>query len=171
MTATQSIVEGEPDFAQIALNAIRHPVIVVAPDDRISFANMEAESFFNSSQAILARNLISDIVPFGSPLLALIDQVREEMNPVNDYRVDISSPRIGGDKLVDLHVSPIAELPGAVIILLVGWFVARIVRDVVTNLLASTGLDNLATRAGFSGPAAPRRRGPRRSPLRTRRWP
>ena len=42
------------------------------------------------------------------------------------------------------------NLFSAVVILVVGYFVARIVRDIVTNLLASTGLDDFGARFGFS---------------------
>lgn len=135
MSSTTDSVPDDGDFAQLALNAIRHPVIVVAPDNTVSFANVEAESFFNSSRAILARNKIEQLVPFGSPLLVLIEQVRTEMNPVNEYRVDISSPRIGTDKLVDLHVSPVSEVPGSVIIL----FQVRSMADKIDRQMTHRG--------------------------------
>lgn len=105
------------DPASVVLDAIRHPVVMVGPDGRIVFANAEAESFFRSSAAVLARGGLERFVPFGSPLLALVGQVRERRAPFNEYRVDISSPILGGEKLVDLHVAPVAELPGHVVVL------------------------------------------------------
>ncbi|MEX0407065.1 nitrogen regulation protein NR(II) [Aquibium sp. LZ166] len=105
------------DPAQMVLNTIRHPVIMVDGEGRITYANADAEDFFRSSASILARNVIDHFVPFGSPLLTLIDQVRERQSPVNEYRVDISSPRIGSDKLVDIYVAPVAELAGSVVIM------------------------------------------------------
>ena len=39
-------------------------------------ANVAAEAFFEVSVALLRRNLLRDLVPFGSPLLTLIEQVR-----------------------------------------------------------------------------------------------
>ena len=39
---------------------------------------------------------------------------------------------------------------GAVIIATVGWFAANIIRRIVTNLLATTGVDNLGSRFGLS---------------------
>ena len=56
-------------------------------------------------------------MPFGSPLLTLVDQVRERRAPVNEYRVDVSSPRLGTDKIVDLYVAPVPELPGSVVVM------------------------------------------------------
>ena len=106
------------DPAQVVLDTIRHPVIMVAPDDTISFANADAEDFFRASAAMLARSTLARYAPFGSPLLALVDQVRERRAPVNEYRVDISSPRLGVDKLVDIYASPVAEMPGSVVVML-----------------------------------------------------
>jgi two-component system nitrogen regulation sensor histidine kinase GlnL len=105
------------DAAQLVLNTIRRPVIMVGPDDVISYANADAEDFFRSSAAVLSRNRLDRFVPFGSPLLALVEQVRERRAPVNEYRVDISSPRMGPDKLVDLYVAPVVELPGSVVVM------------------------------------------------------
>ncbi len=118
MTATPIKAEVPPfDTASIVLNTIRHPVIMVDSVGFIAFANSEAESYFKASQNILARNTLDHFVPFGSPLLALVDQVREGRSPVNEYRVDISSPRLGNDRLVDLYVAPVPEQPGSVVIL------------------------------------------------------
>lgn len=90
------------------LNAIQHPVIVVDAKGLLTFANWEAEAFFGASAPHLARTSIETLVPFGSPLLALLDQVRERRAPINEYKVDLSSPRLGKDKLVDLYASPVA---------------------------------------------------------------
>jgi two-component system, NtrC family, nitrogen regulation sensor histidine kinase GlnL len=100
-----------PDFAAVALNNIRHAVILVDTSGHVVFANADAEAFFSMSRAMLSRSTLNSLVPFGSPLLALVDQVREGMAPVNEYRVDISSPRLGSDRVVDLYVSPCPELP------------------------------------------------------------
>lgn len=105
------------DPAAIVLNTIRHPVIMVDPDGKIAFANADAEDFFRSSAAMLARDGLERFVPFGSPLLSLVDQVRERRAPFNEYRVDISSPRLGPERMVDLYVAPVAELPGHVVVM------------------------------------------------------
>lgn len=105
------------DAAQILLNTIRRPVIMVDPAGYISFANADAEDFFRSSASVLARSTLSKLIPFGSPLLALVDQVRERHAPVNEYRVDISSPRLGIEKMVDLYVAPVPEFPGSVAVM------------------------------------------------------
>jgi two-component system nitrogen regulation sensor histidine kinase GlnL len=105
------------DAANIVLNTIRRPVIMVDPDGFITFANADAEDFFRSSATMLARNTLAKLVPFGSPLLTLVDQVRERRAPVNEYRVDVSSPRLGIEKMVDLYVAPVPEFPGSVVVM------------------------------------------------------
>src|SRR5580698_9740306 len=104
--------------ADAVLNALPHPVIVVSADGRVADANVAAESFFEISVPLLRRNLLHDLVPFGSPLLALVDQVRESGAAVNEYKVDLGTPRNPGDRLVDLHVAPLAERPDYVVVML-----------------------------------------------------
>lgn len=48
-------------------------------------------------------------------------------------------------------LSAIPNIIGAAITLIVGWFIARIVRQIVTNLLAATNLDRLSERVGIGG--------------------
>ena len=95
-----------------------NPVLLVAPDGRIVDANMAAESFFEISAQFLQRQSLKELVPFGSPLLALIDQVRSSGSPVNEYKVDLGTPRMGGDRQVDLHVAPLTERPGHIVVML-----------------------------------------------------
>jgi two-component system nitrogen regulation sensor histidine kinase GlnL len=100
------------------LNALPLPVIMVAADGKIADANVAAESFFEVSVPLLRRQSLKDLVPFGSPLLALVDQVRNRGAAVNEYKVDLSTPRNPGDRLVDLHVAPLPERPDYVVVML-----------------------------------------------------
>jgi two-component system nitrogen regulation sensor histidine kinase GlnL len=117
MSATAAQNTDMADAAHIVLNTIRRPVIMVDQQGFITFANADAEDFFRSSANMLARNTLSKLVPFGSPLLTLVDQVRERRAPVNEYRVDVSSPRLGIEKVVDLYVAPVPEFPGSVVVM------------------------------------------------------
>src|SRR6267378_8650143 len=100
-TPTPILPSGTSDAV---LDALPHPVIMVAADGRIANANAAAESFFDASLPLLRRHLLKDLVPFGSPILALIDQVRSRGAPVNEYKVDLGTPRNPGERVVDLHV-------------------------------------------------------------------
>src|ERR1700685_1434047 len=104
--------------ADVVLNALPHPVIVVSADGKVTDANAAAEAFFEVSVSHLRRHLLRDLVPFGSPLLTLIEQVRARGAPVNEYKVDLGTPRNPGDRLVDLYVAPLPEQPDSVVVML-----------------------------------------------------
>jgi len=111
----KAIIHGASDAV---LNALPLPVIIVGADGKIADANVAAESFFEVSVSLLQRQLLKDLVPFGSPLLALVDQVRNRGAAVNEYKVDLSTPRNPGDRLVDLHVAPLPERTDHVVVML-----------------------------------------------------
>src|ERR1700678_3388756 len=104
--------------ADAVLNALPHPVIVVSSDGKVVDANVAAEAFFEVSVPLLRRHLLRDLVPFGSPLLPLIEQVRRRGAAVNEYKVDLGTPRNPGDRLVDLHVAPLPEQTDYVVVML-----------------------------------------------------
>ena len=107
-----------PGDSEAVLNALPNPVMQIGPDGKIVDANMAAESFFETSIQLLRRQSLKELVPFGSPLLALVEQVREKNAPVNEYKVDLGTPRIGADRQVDLHVAPVTERPGHIVVML-----------------------------------------------------
>ncbi|WP_210259282.1 nitrogen regulation protein NR(II) [Agrobacterium sp. a22-2] len=132
-------------LAMAVLNAIQNPVILVDANGHIAFANWEAEAFFGASASHLARYRVSTFIPFGSPLLALIDQVRERRAPVNEYRVDLSSPRLGQDKLVDLYVAPVMSEPGAVVVVFQERSMADKIDRQLTHRAAARSVTGLAS--------------------------
>jgi two-component system nitrogen regulation sensor histidine kinase GlnL len=131
--------------AMAVLNAIQNPVVMVDEAGLVAFANWEAEAFFGASASHLARYRISTFIPFGSPLLALIDQVRERKAPVNEYRVDLSSPRLGQDKLVDLYVAPVISEPGSVVIVFQERSMADKIDRQLTHRAAARSVTGLAS--------------------------
>jgi two-component system nitrogen regulation sensor histidine kinase GlnL len=106
----------EAEAASIVLNTIQRPVVMIDSDDFFSYANADAEDFFRSSAVMLSRRTLAQFVPYDSPIISLVEQVRERRAPVNEYRVDITSPRLG-EKVVDLYVAPVPELPGSVVVM------------------------------------------------------
>ena len=104
--------------ADAIFNILPLPVFVLGPDDRILQANHAAQAFFETSQSMMQRHYLADIVPFGSPLLSLVRAVRSQGGSVSEYRVDLGSPRIGLDRIVDIFVSASSEDDDAVIVML-----------------------------------------------------
>src|SRR5271166_3922750 len=116
MSAVEPLLAGTP--ADAVLNALPHPVIVVSADGKVVDANVAAEAFFEVSAPLLRRHLLRELVPFGSPLLTLVEQVRLSGAAVNEYKVDLGTPRNPGDRSVDLHVAPLAEQADYVVVML-----------------------------------------------------
>ncbi|MBO9098330.1 MULTISPECIES: two-component system sensor histidine kinase NtrB [Rhizobium] len=131
--------------AMAVLNAIQNPVVMVDEAGLMVFANWEAEAFFGASASHLARYNISTFIPFGSPLIGLIDQVRERRAPVSEYRVDLSSPRLGQDKLVDIYVAPVVSEPGCVVIVFQERSMADKIDRQLTHRAAARSVTGLAS--------------------------
>src|SRR6187401_1692472 len=118
MTRVQAVAAMVNTPADAMLHALPHPVIMVSADGRIADANVAAEQFFEASTAMLRRHLLRELVPFGSPLLTLIEQVRQRGAAVNEYKVDLATPRNPGERLVDLYVAPLPEYTEHVVVML-----------------------------------------------------
>lgn len=100
------------------LNLLPHAVLAIRRDGLIVDVNAAAEAFFEMSLPMITRQRIADLVPFGSPLLALIDQVQLRNSPVREYRVDLGTPRLGADRMVDIHVAPMGDVNDGIVIML-----------------------------------------------------
>jgi two-component system, NtrC family, nitrogen regulation sensor histidine kinase GlnL len=131
--------------ASAVLNALPHPVVMIAPDGRLAGANQAAEIFFQNSTSVLTRYDLTHFVPFGSPIFSLIDQVRDGGAPVTEYRVDISSPRLGAERVVDIYASPVAEKPGNVALMLLPRSVTEKIDRQLTHRGAARTVTGLAS--------------------------
>jgi two-component system nitrogen regulation sensor histidine kinase GlnL len=63
------------------------------------------------------RQKLSELLPFGSPLLQLVQQTRERGASVAERNVDLSMPK-HGERLADVTLTPAPEPDGAVIVLI-----------------------------------------------------
>lgn len=118
ITQAKQHIQDTAGLHEAVLNALSYPVITVAPNGYIAEANAAAEAFFESGLQVLRRHSLRDFVPFGSPLISLVDQVRSTLTPVNEYRVDLGTPKNGGERLADIHVTPLPEREGHVVVVL-----------------------------------------------------
>lgn len=130
--------------SEALLNALPHPVLVIAPDNAIAYANFAAEDFFQMGASLLAKQHLQDMVAFGSPLLALAGQVRREQSTVNEYGVDLGSPKTGTSKLVDVYGGPLAEMPGCILIMLQQRTMAQMIERQLTHRGAARSVTGLA---------------------------
>jgi two-component system nitrogen regulation sensor histidine kinase GlnL len=103
--------------AERFLAALPLPMLLVGPEGGVIAANAAAESFFDMSAAVLCRHTLAQLLPAGSPLLALAGQVARDRQAVNEYRLDLTPPR-GAERIVDVHVAPAPDSAQNVFILL-----------------------------------------------------
>src|SRR5262245_63292473 len=96
------------------------------------------------SAAILCRRQLTDVVAFGSPLIALVEQVQRNDTHVNEYGVDLGSFRFDGPRLVDLYGGPIPEAPGHVLMTLQQRSMAQMIERQLTHRGAARSVSGLA---------------------------
>ncbi|WP_341988472.1 nitrogen regulation protein NR(II) [Azorhizobium sp. AG788] len=135
----------EASLTRAILDAVPHPVVTISDDGKIVDANVAAEAFFQVSVPLLRRRPFSEFVPFGTPLLSLIDQVRTRGAPVNEYRVDLGTPRNGGERVVDIHVAPMSEQAGHVVVMLQERTIAEKMDRQLTHRGAARSVSALAS--------------------------
>lgn len=132
-----------PD-AVLLMDALPHPVLTIAADGRVASANDAAEAFFQHSSSQLLRLTIADLVPFGSPVLALIAQARARQAPVKEYRIDIGTPTTGLARPVDIYVAPAAETGDFVVLMLQERTMADKIEQQLTHRGAARSVTGLA---------------------------
>jgi two-component system, NtrC family, nitrogen regulation sensor histidine kinase GlnL len=99
-------------------DSLPNPVLVLGEHDTVCFVNGAAEDFFQTSTAQLLKLLISDLVPFASPVIQSISQVRETGGVVNEYAVSVGSPRHGGERSADVQSSAVPDDPHHVVVMI-----------------------------------------------------
>jgi two-component system, NtrC family, nitrogen regulation sensor histidine kinase GlnL len=99
------------------INALPVPVLTVGPDGAILHGNSAAESFLDISLPVMRRQKLGDVIPFGSPVMDLVEDVRRRGASVSEYRVDLGSPRLGAERVVDVFATPLGE-DGSVVLML-----------------------------------------------------
>ena len=133
---------------QAMMSAVPHPILMINGEGFVAAANDMAQFFFQASATVLAKQQLSELLPFGSPVLALVDQARERLAPVNEYRVDISNPRIGADKVVDVYAAPVPDRTGSVTLMLQERSIADKMDRQLTHRDAARSVTGLAAMLG-----------------------
>lgn len=115
---TEPLSQLQPIRAEAIIGLLPLPVLVVNQSDCVIEANSAAEAFFQSSRNMLKRQFLTQILPFGSPLIGLVHTARTSGGTYNEYRVDLGTPRIGLDRIVDVFVAPTGDDHQDVVIVL-----------------------------------------------------
>jgi two-component system, NtrC family, nitrogen regulation sensor histidine kinase GlnL len=128
------------------LSALPHPILVLAEDNDIIYANAAAEAFLSTGLSLLKRMRLDDVVGFGCPLLALVEQVRRSDSTVNEYSLEVGSPKFtSGPKLVDVYGGPLPEQPALVVLMLQQRNMAMMIERQLTHRAAARSASGLAS--------------------------
>ena len=106
-----------PDLRAI-FEALPNPLFILNESNAIILANGACEDFFQTSVSALQKHKLADLVSFGSPVLEAVDKVRSENGVVNEYAIAIGTPRLGGERIIDLQTTSIADSSGQVMVML-----------------------------------------------------
>lgn len=128
----------------VLLSALPHPILVLAEEKRVVYANAAAESFFSSSVALLKRHRLEEIVGFGCPLMSLADQVARSGATVNEYGVELMTPKFTQPKLVDVYGGPLPEQPGLIMLMLQQRTMAHMIERQFTHRAAARSVSGMA---------------------------
>ncbi len=129
----------------ILLGALPHPIVVLGEDERVLFANAAAETFFDTSQAMLKRLTLTDILHAQSPLVALVEQVRRTGNTVNEYGVDVGLPRQNHVRVVDVFGGTMPDQPGLIVVMLQQRSMAQMIERQVSQRQAARSVSGMAS--------------------------
>ncbi|WP_445500789.1 two-component system sensor histidine kinase NtrB [Microvirga sp. G4-2] len=102
----------------LIMNALPLPVLTIGREHSIAHANAAAEAFFEVSLRKMQRQKLTDFLPFGSPVLSLVEDVRQRGASVSEHRVDIGSPRLGPERIVDVFATPLGDDSDNVVVML-----------------------------------------------------
>jgi two-component system nitrogen regulation sensor histidine kinase GlnL len=130
--------------ADALLDALPHPLLLVGEGLTIEYANTAAEDFFQMSADVLCRRSLSELVAFGSPLIALVEQVQRNGTTFNEYGVELASYRFDAPKLIDLYGGPVAEAPARVMIVIQQRSMALMIERQLTHRGAARSVSGLA---------------------------
>lgn len=100
------------------LNGLPNPILWVGLDGRIRDANPAAESFFETSRALMRRRNLSELCGAQSPLTGLFQNASAKQAAYNEYAVELTPVRGGPERLVDLFIGPLGTPPEQFVILL-----------------------------------------------------
>lgn len=113
------------------LDSLPACVVLLDRHNTINTVNAAGEIFFQSSKTSLMGKNLQGFLPFSSPALELVERARKHNSTIWDYRVDVSSPRLGKQVEVDICASAITDHADEVLVM----FIRRTVADKIDRQL------------------------------------
>ena len=135
----------EAPLARSIIDSLPNPLIVIDANECICLANAAAENYFQASSNVLTRQALRDIVPFSSPVFGAIAQTRGTAGVVNEYAIAVGTPRLGGERIVDLQAAVMTEDPRFVIVMLLERSMAHKIDRQLTSRGAARSVSGMAS--------------------------
>lgn len=129
---------------ELLLGSLPHPILVVGEGNEIVYVNAAAEAFLSMSAALLLRMRLDDVMAFGCPLLALVDQVRQGGSTVNEYGIELGSPKFPSPRLVDVFSGPVGEAEPLIVVMLQQRTMAHMIERQLTHRAAARSVSGMA---------------------------
>lgn len=126
------------------VDALPHPLLVIGEGLTIKYVNTATEDLFQMSASVLCRQSLPDVVAFGCPLIALVEQVQRNGTTVNEYGVELSSFRFESPKLVDLYGGQVPVPNGGVMVMIQQRSMAQMIERQLTHRGAARSVSGLA---------------------------
>ncbi|MEO0329139.1 MAG: ATP-binding protein [Pseudomonadota bacterium] len=134
----------ELNFAAV-LDGMPNAVLVVDRDISIVYANIAAEGIFKSSSAKLSKQGLEKFVHPQSPLILFVKQFFQNPVPLSEYGLDISSPRTGVGRTIDVYASPVIDRNDLAILVLRERGMADRIERQLTHRSAARSVTGLAS--------------------------
>ncbi len=128
----------------LVLGFLPHPILVIGAQNRVVYANAAAEQFFSTSQSLLKRQVLAELVGPTSPLVALLEQVRRTGSSVNEYGIDVAVPRMSATRLVDVYGGLLPEQSPLVLLMLQQRAMAQMIERQLTHRAAARSVSGMA---------------------------
>jgi two-component system nitrogen regulation sensor histidine kinase GlnL len=93
---------------------------------------------------MLKRSTLDELLAFGCPLLALVEQVRRSGATVNEYGMELATPRATLARLVDVHAGPYPDQPGLVVLMVQQRTMAQMIERQLTHRAAARSVSGMA---------------------------
>ncbi|MBI3673549.1 MAG: PAS domain-containing protein [Rhizobiales bacterium] len=142
--AVERTVTPDAPLPRAVVDSLPNPLIIVDAEDRICLVNAAAENFFQTGSAVLLRQRLGDVVPFSSPVFNAVAQARGTAGVVNEYAVGVGTPRLGGERIVDLQTALMGDDPRFVIVMLLERSMAHKIDRQLTSRGAARSVSGMA---------------------------
>ena len=128
----------------VILNSLPDSIVTLDGENQITYVNIAAEQLFFSGAKLLLGRKLETVIPFDSPLVAIVNQSRQNKTVTSEYDITLSSPKHNG-KRVDVHVSPLIEGDGDMVIQLQERSIAQKISQQLSHRGAARSVAGMAS--------------------------